>query len=258
MILKELQILTEALWEAIKTDPKFFSSINSFSRKLAEYNYSQLMLDQVKEIQFYANKIEVFFNSFNLGPGVYYSIPNEIADNEENVKRINELINLLAMLDSEQLKNEVETIKLRKNENPKEHGKIFIGHGRNKIWARLQVFLNEDLNLETFSFESESRTSEPIVEILNKFLDSASFAILVLTAEDETGNGKKRARQNVIHEAGLFQGRLGFNKVILLKEDQTEDFSNIAGLQYISFTGDNIEQTFYELNRYLKKQGLIK
>lgn len=79
-----------------------------------------------------------------------------------------------------------------------------------------------------------------------------------MTSEDETAEGKIRARQNVIHEAGLFQGRLGFDKVIILKQDNIEEFSNIAGLQYIPFSGDNIEQTFYELQRKLKKMGMLK
>jgi predicted nucleotide-binding protein len=47
-------------------------------------------------------------------------------------------------------------------------------------------------------------------------LDAAAFAFLVMTAEDVRGDGKLQARLNVIHEAGLFQGRLGFRKAIIL------------------------------------------
>ena len=79
-----------------------------------------------------------------------------------------------------------------------------------------------------------------------------------MTTEDETAEGKSRARQNVIHEAGLFQGRLGFDKVIILKQDGLEEFCNIAELQYIPFSGNNIDQCFYELQRKLKKVGLVK
>ncbi len=96
------------------------------------------------------------------------------------------------------------------------------------------------------------------MNIIGEFLDNSSLAILVMTAEDETTEGKIRARQNVIHEAGLFQGRLGFDKVIILKQEGIEEFTNIAGLQYIPFSGENIEQCFYELQRKLKKMGLIK
>jgi len=107
------------------------------------------------------------------------------------------------------------------------------------------------------AYESESRAGDSIVPILEGMLNQATFAVLILTAEDETADGGKRARQNVIHEAGLFQGRLGFKKAILLRQDGLEDFSNVAGLQYVSFTGDRIDQTFYELQRVLKREGLL-
>ena len=134
---------------------------------------------------------------------------------------------------------------------------VFIGHGRNLIWARLQIFLEHDLGLRTVNYESESRVGESIVPILKKMLDEATFAVLLLTAEDETSAGEKRARQNVIHEVGLFQGRLGFEKVVLLMQEGIEEFSNVAGLQYISFAGDNINQTFYELRRALERESQL-
>jgi predicted nucleotide-binding protein with TIR-like domain len=77
------------------------------------------------------------------------------------------------------------------------------------------------------------------------------------TGEDETASGSVRARQNVVHEIGLFQSRLGFNKAILLKQLGVEDFTNVDGLQYISFAEDRIEQAFPELIRALKREGLL-
>jgi len=50
-------------------------------------------------------------------------------------------------------------------------------------------------------------------------LDAAAFAFLILTAEDEQADGRLYARMNVVHEAGLFQGRLGFARAIVLLED---------------------------------------
>ena len=52
---------------------------------------------------------------------------------------------------------------------------------------------------------------------LEKMLDAAAFAFIVMTAEDEKSDGKNHARENVVHEAGLFQGRLGFEKAIILR-----------------------------------------
>ena len=62
---------------------------------------------------------------------------------------------------------------------------------------------------------------------------------------------------DVVHEVGLFQSRLGFNRAVLLKQEGLEDFTNIAGLQYIPFADNRIDQTFYELGRVLKREGLI-
>ena len=38
------------------------------------------------------------------------------------------------------------------------------------------------------------------------------------------------ARENVIHETGLFQGRLGFSCLIVILEESTVEFSNIQDL----------------------------
>jgi predicted nucleotide-binding protein len=79
----------------------------------------------------------------------------------------------------------------------------------------------------------------------------------VLTAEDETSEGGKRARQNVVHEAGLFQGVVGFHRAILLIQRGLEEFSNVHGLQHIVFDGEKIDQTFFELQRVLKREQQI-
>jgi predicted nucleotide-binding protein len=88
-------------------------------------------------------------------------------------------------------------------------------------------------------------------------LAKASFAVLLMTAEDLTGENTLRARQNVVHEAGLFQGHLGFTRAIVIRQESVEEYSNIAGLQYISFSGDAIEQTFPELRRVLHREGML-
>jgi predicted nucleotide-binding protein len=122
----------------------------------------------------------------------------------------------------------------------------------------VKVHIESELHRKTVEFESEPRTGQSVVPILKDMLDKSSFAILILTGEDETADGSRRARQNVIHEAGLFQGKLGFEKAVILKQEGVQDLSNLAGLQYIEFSGDNIEQTFYELQRVLRREGVIE
>ena len=88
-------------------------------------------------------------------------------------------------------------------------------------------------------------------------LDSAAVALLVMTAEDETAEGKLRARENVVHEVGLFQGRLGFTKAIVLLEDGCEEFSNIQGLGQIRFPKGRISAAFEEVRHVLEREGLL-
>lgn len=135
--------------------------------------------------------------------------------------------------------------------------RVFIGHGRSPLWARVQIFLEKELGLTAFSYESETHVGESIGPVLEGMANQSDFAILILTAEDETAVGAKRARQNVVHEAGLFQGKLGFRKAVLLLQEGLEGFTNIDGLQTIFFSGDRIDHTFFELQRVLKREKII-
>lgn len=136
--------------------------------------------------------------------------------------------------------------------------KVFLGHGRNRLWGIVHMYLKDELHLDVEAWETESRAGQHSIEVLNKALDSSAVAVIVVTGEDATADGGVRARQNVVHEIGLFQGRLGFEKVALLQQDGIEEFSNLAGLQVIQFSGERIESSFYDLGRMLKREGLTK
>ena len=93
---------------------------------------------------------------------------------------------------------------------------------------------------------------------LSEMLDAAGIAFLIMTAEDEQMDGKVHARMNVVHEAGLFQGRLGFTRAIVLLEDGCEEFSNIHGLGQIRFPKGNIRAAFEEVRQVLEREGLVE
>lgn len=63
---------------------------------------------------------------------------------------------------------------------------------------------------------------------------------------------------NIVHEAGLFQGRLGFTRAIVLLEKGCEEFSNIQGLGQIRFSKDNIKEAFEGIRRVLEREGLLE
>lgn len=136
--------------------------------------------------------------------------------------------------------------------------KIFIGHGRSQLWHDLKDFIKERLSLPWDEFNRIPVAGVTNIERLSEMLDAAAVAFVVLTAEDELADGKVQARMNVIHEVGLFQGRLGFTRAIVLLEEGCEEFSNIQGLGQIRFPTKNVSAAFEEIRRVLEREGLLK
>jgi predicted nucleotide-binding protein len=97
------------------------------------------------------------------------------------------------------------------------------------------MFLRDDQDLSVIEFNSSSAVGISTSDHLEDMLNQANFAFLVLTGEDELPTGKLNPRLNVVHEAGLFQGKLGFRKAILFLEEGCEVFSNVSGLTAILF-----------------------
>ncbi|EPI8558041.1 TIR domain-containing protein [Vibrio fluvialis] len=138
------------------------------------------------------------------------------------------------------------------------HGKVFVGHGRSPIWRDLSHFLSDRLKLEWDEFNREATAGLSIKERLETMLDQASFAFLIMTAEDEHADSTLHARENVIHEVGLFQGRLTFKRAIVLLEDGCQEFSNIHGVGQIRFPKGNIKAAFEDIRMVLEREGLIE
>lgn len=136
-------------------------------------------------------------------------------------------------------------------------GRIFIGHGKSETWKQLKDFVFEKLKLEYDEFNREPVAGFSTKERLEQMLASSSMAFLVMTAEDMTAEGKAHARLNVVHEAGLFQGRLGFNKAIILLEEGCEEFSNIHGLSQIRFPKGNLNAKREEIREVLMREGFL-
>jgi len=138
-----------------------------------------------------------------------------------------------------------------------ETAKVFIGHGRSLVWLALKTFLTERLHVDCDEFNAESAAGITTTARLQAMLDRALFAFLVMTGEDQHGDGTTHARENVIHEAGLFQGHLGFEKAIILLEEGCAEFSNIHGLTTIRFPKGSIEPTYESIRLVLEREGVI-
>jgi len=125
------------------------------------------------------------------------------------------------------------------------------------VWRELKDFLQDRLHLTIDEFNSVSTAGVATSNRLEEMLYNAAFAFLILTAEDEQADATLRARENVVHEAGLFQGRLGFKKAVLLLEETCDKFSNAHGLGYIPFPPGNIKAAFEQVREVLEREKVI-
>ncbi len=135
---------------------------------------------------------------------------------------------------------------------------IFIGHGRSHHWRELKDFVSDRLALPWDEFNRVPVAGVTNITRLAQILDQSCIAFLVMTAEDEQADGNLHARMNVIHEVGLFQGRLGFERAIVLLEEGCEEFSNIQGLGQIRFPAGNISAIFEDIRQVLEREGIVE
>jgi predicted nucleotide-binding protein len=120
------------------------------------------------------------------------------------------------------------------------------------MWRDLKDHLQDKHGYQVEAYETGARAGHTIRDILDDLASTASLAFLVHTAEDEQADGTHRPRQNVVHETGLFQGRLGFSRAIALIKEGTEQFSNLQGIDQIRFT--NIKETFGEILAVIRRE----
>jgi predicted nucleotide-binding protein len=139
-----------------------------------------------------------------------------------------------------------------------ERAKIFISHGHNELLKlKLKDFIENRLNIRTTVLADQPSQGLTIVEKLEKSAKQCSFAAILLTKDDELKNDTVRARQNVIHELGFFQGKYGRKNVVLLAERGVELFTNISGIVRIEFEPGHFESIFDPLRLEIEGSSLF-
>ena len=154
--------------------------------------------------------------------------------------------------------NHIQRLENETNQENRVPTKVFIGHGHSLAWRELKDFISDRLKLPWDEFSRLPVAGVPNTIRLAQMLDQACMAFLLMTAEDEDAEGNLHARENVIHEAGLFQGRLSFERAIILLEEGCQEFSNIEGLGQIRFPKGNISAVFEEIRRVLEREKIIQ
>jgi len=132
---------------------------------------------------------------------------------------------------------------------------IFIGHGQSKEWLTLKKFLKGQLGFTVMEVDHLSVAGKA-ADRLKEILDDSEIAFLVMTGEDLRDTSEARyARDNIIYELGLFQGRLGFEKAIVLLEEGCEGFSNNHGIVHIPFAKGDIMTASEKIRQVLTREG---
>ena len=139
--------------------------------------------------------------------------------------------------------------------------RIFVVYGHDTIAKTQLEALLRRWDLDPVILDQEASAGQTIIEKLETYSADIGYAIVLATPDDEgkakeESHTKKRVRQNVVLELGMFLAKLGREKVaILLKEDKDfEKPSDIQGLIYIPFQ-NKVEDAAIYLLKELAKQG---
>lgn len=192
-----------------------------------------------------------------------YSI-NEVRD--ENQKEINNAIISLKSL-RETLEEKLEDIENDKpgqvvtgsDRNLPGNGEIFIVHGHDELAKQNVARFITKLDLEPIILHEQPSGGKTIIEKLEAHI-LVDFAVVLLTPDDvgyhvgDEAQKKKRARQNVILELGLFLGALGRKRVCALHKGDVEIPSDYQGVIFIPM--DDAGAWTMLLARELKKAGI--
>ena len=139
--------------------------------------------------------------------------------------------------------------------------KVFVVYGHDEI-ARTQLdAMLRRWDLKPIILDQVASGGKTIIEKLEEYSADVNYAIILATPDDEgkcltEEKMRKRVRQNVVLELGMFLSKLGREKVaILLQEaDEFERPSDIEGLIYIPFK-NNVEEAKVSLAKELAEQN---
>lgn len=143
---------------------------------------------------------------------------------------------------------------------PFESKEVFIVHGHSETAKSQLKNLLSALGLQPIILSEQTHRGRTIMEELEHYSTTCSFAIILMTPDDLAGNDEakslRRARQNVILELGWFMGRLGRENVILMSQGDIELPSDVLGILYLPFKTD-VHEVAAEVSKQLRDVGLL-
>lgn len=135
---------------------------------------------------------------------------------------------------------------------------VFVIHDSHPEFHALRLFIEERCGLAAYELGFPEAQEDDIAALMERRLGRCGFAVCLLSAGATFPDGRAAADQRLVYQAGVFQGRYGFSRVAILCEDGCDTFSNIAGLIRLDFPRGQVDTTFFELERILEREGLIR
>ena len=255
--IRDLRLHVDALLSAMENNKRLFAAVMPYVAELARV--VRLPRTEVAKASFVA-PVKTLIEFY---AGYERTISPDVSNTRTTVGKISDLITKLTSLPDDEFAACFQLSSGRGGtpQQPPETARptaIFIGHGGSKEWLELEKYLTRELHLNCEEFNAKPAAGYTTQQHLEEMLDRATFAFLLMTAEDKHEDGTFHARENVVHEAGLFQGKLRFSDAVLLVEAGCSLPSNFDGLAYIPFPKDNIAGAFHEVRRTLEDRGIVR
>jgi len=140
---------------------------------------------------------------------------------------------------------------------------VFVVHGRDdsRKFELTRLLDRALIDAEAIVLHEQPNRGATILEKLERNAQKASYAVVLLTGDDEgrlrdddNDGWRRRGRQNVIFELGIFIGLLGRSRVAVLKDPDIEEPSDLSGLVYIAL--DTAGAWRYSLLKEISDAGI--
>ncbi len=110
--------------------------------------------------------------------------------------------------------------------------RVFIIHGHDELLKKEIQLLLLRAGVNNIVLHEQADKGRTIIDKLIEESKSSNYAIALLSPDDLTNDGGKRARQNVILEIGYFVGLLGKERIRMLIKDNVTIPSDLQGILY--------------------------
>lgn len=218
--------------QATKDDPEFTAWYTKTARFLAKkYGEDSVELTQFGNIRFSPRAWSEMNKTF-----AFVSVCNEGLKKAKAILEVY-LEELYEECVEEQISNASESTNECIIDNVLvNYKKVFIVHGHNGELKEAVARLIERQGIEAIILHEQANLGNTIIEKFERNSDVGA-AVCLFTADDlgraKTGSTDcKRARQNVVFEAGYFIGKLGRKNVIIIADPDVEIPSDMQGIVY--------------------------